>query len=710
MSMPSPQSAASAGNDPIERILVVLRSYAEPLVRSVASRLFKPRNQWPVEELIDRIQDTLKNAPVLDRRLKDLPVAARHTLAIFGLSRCHRWRIGHLLSILATLGHTDGLAPILNLLECALLYPDPLPNGGSIKDFESRLGLNGITQAYVSIHPFVASRSKFDEIDIDAPQSDDTLGPPARQGDGLEWLLRLGIIRQQLDGDPIRLTQSQSLFKRDMTRLQNDESLQAPFIDSNDPVPDLGLLALSLARSSGLLQLGDQELHVGPFPAVWNESLSAVLKQLASSISRIEDWDPCLGGLPESDPEALLPSVSFLILFLLSRLPAERWSTSQLLAEWIVTRHPSWPSKVKNAAAQAETWVQHFLFGLAYPLQLIEVRNIGDELQLRLSPLGRNLYAGGPEPAAAPEFRQTLMVQPNNEIIAFRQGLNPKLIQSLTRFAKWKSLSSACMLELQAEQVYRGLESGFSLKDIIQLLSQHGMKPMPPVVQDALQRWANKRDRITVYGGAVLIEFTSAAELDAAFSRGLVEIKLTDRIGLVTSESSIDYKNFRLIGNRDYENRPQQCVTFDDDGVSFTVDVAQADLLLEAELGRFAETLDSPTVGFRRYRLTTRSLQAADASGYRLSDLEQWAIDRSGKPLSAAAKLLMRKTTSQTAQIEAMHVVSVISEEVADGIWQWPTTRELLQARLGPVHFAVAADQIAALQTALAVVQIELRS
>ena len=309
------------------------------------------------------------------------------------------------------------------------------------------------------------------------------------------------------------------------------------------------------------------------------------------------------------------------------RIPQNRWATTDLVAEWIFERHPAWASKLANDRRQAEPWVRSFLFGLAYPLQLLEIRGSSDELQIRLSPLGRHIFAGTPEPPAQPEFRQTLMVQPNNEIIAFRQGLTPRLISMLTRFAKWKSLSAACMLELQAEQVYRGLESGLTLKDLIQVLSQHGMKPIPPVVQDALQRWANKRDRISVFTGAMLIEFTTPAELDAAFSRGLVELKLTDRIGLVTSEASIDYKHFRLIGNRDYESRPQQCVTFDADGVSFTVNVAQADLLLEAELGRFADPIDSPTVGMRRHRLTPKSLQNADISGLRINDLEQWSME-----------------------------------------------------------------------------------
>src|SRR5262245_47343 len=80
-----------------------LARYDESLLRAVAARLFKPRSQWPADELIDRAADTLGNAPVLDRRLKDLPAAPRQLLAAVGLARRSHWPVGQLLSLLATL-------------------------------------------------------------------------------------------------------------------------------------------------------------------------------------------------------------------------------------------------------------------------------------------------------------------------------------------------------------------------------------------------------------------------------------------------------------------------------------------------------------------------------------------------------------------------------------------------------------------------------
>src|SRR5690349_8888119 len=110
-----------------ERLRRTLRCYDEPLLRQVAARLFKPRNQWPADELIERSLGTVANPPVLDRRLADLDPAARQLLGLIGRSRQPRWQVGNLVELLVTLGHPDGLAPVLAALRAGLLYPDVAP-------------------------------------------------------------------------------------------------------------------------------------------------------------------------------------------------------------------------------------------------------------------------------------------------------------------------------------------------------------------------------------------------------------------------------------------------------------------------------------------------------------------------------------------------------------------------------------------------------
>src|SRR5262249_5279670 len=95
-----------------DRLESALTGYGADLLRQVAARLLKTRNHWPTDELAERIRDATGNAPVIDRRLKDLPAGARAALALIGLSRRPDWKAGNLLAMLAALGHADGTTPL----------------------------------------------------------------------------------------------------------------------------------------------------------------------------------------------------------------------------------------------------------------------------------------------------------------------------------------------------------------------------------------------------------------------------------------------------------------------------------------------------------------------------------------------------------------------------------------------------------------------
>src|SRR5262249_60522317 len=123
-----------------DRLAATLSRYDDALLRRVAGRLVRPRNQWPREELLVRCVATVGNAAVLDRRLEELEPAGRRLLALLGHSRQPRWRLGGLLELLAALGHADGPAPVFALFEAGFLYP-PLPDSGPrLKSFQQGRG------------------------------------------------------------------------------------------------------------------------------------------------------------------------------------------------------------------------------------------------------------------------------------------------------------------------------------------------------------------------------------------------------------------------------------------------------------------------------------------------------------------------------------------------------------------------------------------
>jgi hypothetical protein len=280
--------------------------------------------------------------------------------------------------------------------------------------------------------------------------------------------------------------------------------------------------------------------------------------------------------------------------------------------------------------------------------------------------------------------------------------LTPNLISKLTRFAAWTNLGAACTLQMEPQTVYRALESGLTFETIRLTLEQHGVRALPSAVLESLKTWANKRDRITVYPSAVLMEFTTADDLNEALARGLPGLRIADTLAIVVNEEAIDYKHFRLTGTRDYALPPERCVRVEPDGVTLVVDVARSDLLLETEAPRFAELLTRTSAnGQRQYRLTPASLTAARDNGWSLPMLEQWFVQRTGQPLPAAARLLMIGGEMDAPRLQRHLVLHVAAPEVADGLMQWPETRSLIEARLGPTALSVAEENIATLRERL---------
>jgi hypothetical protein len=679
----------------IERTTQAFDGYTETLRRQVAATLLKPRIPIPVEELTTRILGTLTNSPVIDRRLRELPPACRWILAVMGRTQQPRWKVGHLMSILAALGSTEGLAPIRTLFECGFLCPDRPENTAELAAFEPWLASTGILEAKLFALPAVSSRARDEELPLPELAAAATqVGATPRVADGLEWPLRLAVVEQIVAGTPFRTTQSNSLFKRDLQRLETNEILSQTPADHMAAIPDGGVLSLFWAAAIGrpVIENANGTL-IAEMPRDPSFQLIDTLIELAAALPHVEVWDPLLGyAVPEPGGLTAFPSAVTLTMMLLGCAPADRWVAPTDIAEWLWAHHPSWSGTLAADAQkkQGAPWVEALLLGTCYSLRLVEVMPHSDgSAAVRLSDLGKHLLAGGPKPPEPPNFPQSILVQPNAELLAYRQGLNPSLIGKLTRFAKWKSLGPACTLELTAEQTYAGLESGLTLAGIIQTLNQHGTRPVPPAVVDLLQRWANKRDRISVYASATLVEFQSPADLDSAIGRGIVAARVTDRIGICSDGADPDYRSLRLIGNRDYETRPSRCITVADDGVTLTVDAGQSDLLLEAEIGRLTEPVLGDPAGLRRFRLTPESLKKATAQGWRTAELDEWFTNRTGETLPAAGKLFILGPTLPASLASKRLVVQVPDPGIADGLMQWPTTRALVEDRLGPTALVV---------------------
>jgi hypothetical protein len=673
-----------------------LERYREPLLRQVVAKLLRPRSQWPVPELIERCLALVGNAAVIDRRLQELEPAGRQVLALIEHSRQPVWRLGNVVEMLITLGHADGLKPVLELLEAGLLYPFLNTSVSSLGSFEEWLGQAGGVDLRVFAHPGVAARALGEPLGMPELRPAKVTGLAIHETDGLEWPLRLAVLWQQANAAPLRRTQQGDFFKRDLERLRQDNLLNGPPADNLSELPDLPLLAVALAENEGLLTHDDGEVRAAPLPAFWEEGLDTVLQSLFAGLPALQNWNPIAGSTfgqeSHGNPFA---SAYHLALLLLANQPEEHWHHPEEIESWLLAHHPFWKSEDLRPSRR-EPWIGGFLLGLAHSLRLVAATKDAEGLWVvRLSAHGRWLLGIGHRPAGNAAFPQTLFVQPNLEIVVYRQGLSPALILRLTQIAAWKSLGAACTLHLAPETIYRALETGLTFDAILQLLEQHGMRPTPTAVVEALRTWSNKRDRISVYPAAALLEFISAEDLNEAIARGLPAIRVSDRMALVSQEDAIDYKNFRLTGTRDYSLPPDKCVTVEPDGVTLNIDLTKSDLLLETELPRFAERVDRPSQDGRRvYRVTPTTIAQAREGGMSLGALETWFQQRAGQVLSPAGLLFFNAAQCEEATLRRLLILEVESEETAEGLMQWPLTRELIHERIGPQALVIEEEMV----------------
>lgn len=703
--------------DPVpwsDRVAATLRGYDEALLRKVAGRLVRPRNLWPVDELITRSLDVLDNPVLLDRRLGELAPPSRQLLALLGVSRQPWWALGNLVELVMALGHPDGLAPVLDLLEAGLAFPVLTGHDEGrrkLTGFDGWLGsaAAGGTLTVFSLPQVIRRAAGIDpglpDLSVAAAPAEESFTARSAaplESDGLEWLLRLGVLWQQVLASPLRRTQQGGLFKRDVERLESDPLLNAAPPDHLADVPDLGFWLAAVAEGQGLLREVDGEVRAEAIPTVWELGLWPAVETLWAELFRPTLWTPLDGWRDEQRVGNPFPSAYLLLFALLGRTPADAWVAPSALQEWLQANHPYWTNESVRPSRQ-KAWAATFLLGLAYPLRLVQVRKAGDgEALVRLSPAGRWLLGQGDVPPAPAVFPRTLLVQPNLEILAYRQGLTPALIARLSRIATWKTLGPACTLQLEPETVYRALELGETFDSICRLLEQHGTRTTPPAVLDLLRTWSNKRDRITIFPTAALLEFNRPEDLSDALARGLPATRLTDTLAVVASEEQIEFRHFRLAGTRDYALPPERCVTVEPDGVTLTVDLVRSDLMLETELPRFAEIVDRAAVsGKRQYRLTPASLARGREAGLTLPQLETWFQQRVGQPVPPAARLLLIGAQLPAPVLRRHLVLHVEVPEIADGLMQWPGTEPLIAVRLGPTSLSVAEENLPLLRQRL---------
>ncbi len=427
-----------------------------------------------------------------------------------------------------------------------------------------------------------------------------------READSTELLLRLSSVWQLTDAAPPRRVQSGALFKRDYQRFEESPTLSDAPVERIEPTELPVDFWLDLAWSIGLIRPEDDGDRILPARySFWEDNAFHLAKMAAVGWLAPRSESPFTPRLQDDRP------LRAVLLLVLAALPEDGWISLENLADQLDRSAPDWqglsfngqaalprptvPRQVRGKTHRRTERVQilhELILMQAYQLGLVRAaEHVGGGVVVQLSEMGRYTLSIGPPPRPKEGFDQFLYVQPNLEIIAYRQGLNARIIGELARFADSRKFDAAVALELSAGSVYRGLSSGLSASGIEERLIRHGVRPLPATVADAVRNWSERRDRVAFHPAATLLEFANEEDLEAALelwsAGGLAAPeRLAGNLLLVEDESTIPYQSLRQIGSRDYRKPTEACLEVAKDGVTLLLDPGRSDLLVNAELAQ----------------------------------------------------------------------------------------------------------------------------
>ncbi len=671
--------------------------------------------------LPDAIADRLAESRTAERVVAALPHGPRLALGLFALTETTSWPAAGMGLGLACLG-VEAEPALRRLLELGLVAVKVGEGFEAVFDYDRAIGLQ-VGQATLYAHPSALNAARTILPEVEGPPE---AGPvrQVREADGLEPILRLAAVWQRIEEGPIRQTQHGTFFKRDRERLEDDPVLAGPITDAIEPLPDMALLWIALARGVGLVvpEEGSDRL-IAARPDFWAENAVHLPQMIATRWLALRDWHEQAGMRQEGSPVDLaVPFIRASVLTWLAARAEEGWTAVDDLAAHLDGLAPGWnrpllsdPGTIR-ATGGHET-LDAIVLGSAYQLGLVRAAEEvpGGRRAVQLTPLGRYSLALGPPPTPRQTFEHFLFIQPNFEIIAYRQGLTPTLIGQFSRFARWSQVGAALELKLTPESIYRGLEGGLTTEAILERLGRHSSRPLPPGVAEALRTWAGRRDRVTYYGSATLVEFASPEELEAALllfpeSKRGGPVRISDRLLLVEDEASIPFSRFRMAGSRDYRRPAETCVDVEGDGVTLTLDLGRSDLLVDAELARFADERpirqrpDGASTPRRRFVVTPASLARAAENGMTPAQMTRWFQQRTGEDVPSAVRLLLHAAGPRVEPFPTRRpvVMTTPTADLLDGLLQHPSTGEFLGERLGPTTVIVPDDALEGLRQALA--------
>ncbi len=543
-----------SGDPPVERRLDsrVARAesgrrlaYRATLARYARSKLAEIRRAQGVEAgavqirpaaSADEITEYLDSPSATRALVTRLSTGSRLALGFFALTESTSMCTAALCYGLGMLG-VKPIEAIIESLELGLLAIASEADYRAVDDFRTAIERSIKKLDLVLIHPAVPAVIRTTTPAGKLPAVVSAVAQ-VRESDGLELILRLGALWQRIGIEPLRQTHQGVLYKRDRERIEEDPVLAAQFSDAPEAVCDPAAFLLTLARRVGLVEpdSAGERLMAAPIE-FWDDNSVHLPQMIASGWMSLEAWHESGGKVLDNVKLGVVRYLRIAALLWLATLDDSEWVAIDDLAGHLAALWPTWdrpfltdpqaesqvlkrksgprdrtrPQAGAAGKTQARDLLTLVLRGTAHSLGLVrEAEERGSARRVvQLTALGRYVLALGTSPPKRASFEHFLFVQPNFELIAYRQGLTSQLIGRLSRFAWWAQIGAALELKLTRESILLGLEKGETALSILEILKKHSQRPVPPNVQDAVTNWADRRERVTYYAAASLIEFGS---------------------------------------------------------------------------------------------------------------------------------------------------------------------------------------------------------
>ncbi|MBN2391016.1 MAG: helicase-associated domain-containing protein, partial [Anaerolineae bacterium] len=171
-----------------------------------------------------------------------------------------------------------------------------------------------------------------------------------------------------------------------------------------------------------------------------------------------------------------------------------------------------WRQKLREEWLAYETrWLKAALMTWLYYLGIVVLgMDNGTPVSFRLTELGRSVLQGKRMSVGrtGDEAQTAWIVQPNLEILVYLEHVTPEQLVFLEQHAaRIAAQQHTAQYRLGQETVYEALEKGSTLEGMLATLQTGSSAPLPQNVTVELREWAARRERMTLYQRARLLEF-----------------------------------------------------------------------------------------------------------------------------------------------------------------------------------------------------------